>query len=216
MSYILSLLDTNHTIRSRLSNNLPYNELVLLAFSRSTPCEKNNYYTTAPKVCRFCARESTGKRALNSIQADQRDGLNVTHHRGTDLGGGDECKLSEEVVISIGNKHALQNRILQRPWFSLRHVLLVERSCQRCLTEAVSGYTALKQTFRFDPVPKYDFGTMWGRYHHRRHIVHGVGLPQRLLEQATSEDDWTMFGSSSNGLWAGIGLVRPVSGSGRR
>jgi hypothetical protein len=53
---------------------------------------------------------------------------------------------------------------------------------------------------------------MWGRHHHRRHIVHGVGLPQRLLERGTSEDDWTMLRKliewSVDWDWAGQACVR--------
>jgi hypothetical protein len=52
---------------------------------------------------------------------------------------------------------------------------------------------------------------MWGRHHHRRHIVHGVGLPQRLLERGTSEDDWTMLRKliewSVDWDWAGQACV---------
>jgi hypothetical protein len=93
-----------------------------------------------------------------------------------------ECRRrGKECLISLDEKRKLQNKIMQSSWFSLRHVLKVEERCGPCVFDFSNAYTEMVEDMGYDPVPDYDFGMVWPKHHHRRHIVHGVGLPRRLL-----------------------------------
>jgi len=73
---------------------------------------------------------------------------------------------------------------------------MVENDCashKQCETEFKTGYSATVLEIDYDPIPEYDFGTQWPQHHHRRHIMHGVGLPKRLLENSGPDDHYTML-----------------------
>lgn len=154
MSRNLSLLETNYNIKDRLSADTIFNEFALLAFGRTTSCEDHDYHIIAPKVCTFCVLANKGQNTpqmvtnpeLLEFKRDRAYGDSdfCRPPRGQ-LSGPHDCKIEKGCVISISEKRTLQTKILQSSWFSLRHVLRVDDSCELCSIQAAEGWKMAKE-----------------------------------------------------------------------
>jgi hypothetical protein len=91
--------------------------------------------------------------------------------------------------MTISEKRRLQNQIIKAPWFSLNHVLAVEEQCTVCPDATHGAYKELSHDLPFDPLGGCDFELSPLTQFHRRHIVHGVGLPPRTLQGTPSKED---------------------------
>lgn len=89
-----------------------------------------------------------------------------------------------ECVIAIPEKRFLQ-QIMQRSWFSPRHVGMVQNVCRhgdRCVRGFSLALRRVVTVNGWNQHPDYEFGTNVPGFGHRRHVLHGVSLPKRLLD----------------------------------
>ncbi|KAI9739304.1 MAG: hypothetical protein M1834_007517 [Cirrosporium novae-zelandiae] len=98
-------------------------------------------------------------------------------------------------LMEDDEQRQLQRDIFLTPWFSLRHVLYVEKRCTRCSRELAYGAEIVKKTAGFDPFDGsiIEFGRNWGKTHHHRHCQKDPGFPHRLLAGPWSKDDVIMI-----------------------
>jgi hypothetical protein len=183
--------------------------LVLLAFGQSGVCERHQDYLDPSKFCSFCVDEESKEEAVIDCRAfadidpptlgdiDSPVSASIGQDSERDVyGEWKSCRLNPskrlrrgrarqvECVIAIPEKRILQ-QIMQRSWFSPRHVEMVQNACRhgdRCVRGLSLALRCVVTVSVWNQDPDYDFGTNVPGFGHRRHVLHGVSLPKRLLD----------------------------------
>jgi hypothetical protein len=114
-------------------------------------------------------------------------------------------KMCEE----MGRKRYLQQEVMRSKWFKLKHVQKVESCCKKCPTEntVTFGLDVCSQ-LGFFPCKIETMFAYFRTFHHRRHVLHGIDLPKRLLTCSFQgrEDDkellTKLMGWTDEGNWA--------------
>lgn len=187
-------------IGAKLSSPYVYDSLSSIAFRRCeadynfTPCFE--YYDRL--YCPICPSSDSKKPQMVPTQEEHANGLSlelVGQPCGTcssKSGSGEKIR-HDPLALCLPDKRRLQNWVMGRPWFSIRHVLKIEEDCTACSDELVSAFRSAQPEVTIHEEPGEVFWRSWGTDHHFKHSLHGVGLPSSLLQSLQSDDELKML-----------------------